>query len=154
MNSKYVPAIQKPCPADWNAMQGDEKRRFCEHCQLHVHNLSAMTEREQFQMLKPDMERTCVRYEAEPDAKPVNVRQWRWMNRVMSVRAAAALVASGLLSCFGVSCQTKYPPPPSEPLTANTESHQTLGRVSSKALTMGAPVCPPTPWWKKMLFLD
>jgi hypothetical protein len=34
--------VNKPCPADWNQMAGDDSRRFCTHCQKFVHNLSAM----------------------------------------------------------------------------------------------------------------
>ena len=36
-------AIASPCTADWNTMAGDERRRFCTSCRLHVHDLSAMT---------------------------------------------------------------------------------------------------------------
>src|SRR5690349_19976701 len=47
-NSAPLPVIQiaKPCDADWNAMKGDERSRFCEHCQRYVHNFSAMREEE------------------------------------------------------------------------------------------------------------
>src|SRR5881394_4255743 len=42
--------IGTTCPKRWDDMSGDAKQRFCDHCQLHVHNLSAMStgEREQF----------------------------------------------------------------------------------------------------------
>src|ERR1700759_5653562 len=34
--------VRTPCPKQWAEMRGDSKTRFCDHCQLHVHNLSAM----------------------------------------------------------------------------------------------------------------
>ena len=36
--------IPRPCPADWDAMHGDDQSRFCDHCQKHVYNLSEMTQ--------------------------------------------------------------------------------------------------------------
>ena len=38
--------IPRPCSQPWDTMKGDERRRFCEACGLHVHNLSAMTAQE------------------------------------------------------------------------------------------------------------
>ena len=35
--------IPSPCSADWNSMKGNDQVRFCEHCDLSVHNLSQMT---------------------------------------------------------------------------------------------------------------
>ncbi|MCB9679727.1 MAG: hypothetical protein H6737_31765 [Alphaproteobacteria bacterium] len=38
--------VKNPCQVDWNGMTGCEKRRFCDHCEKHVHDLSALTEEE------------------------------------------------------------------------------------------------------------
>lgn len=35
--------IPKPCHEDWQAMHGNAQQRFCDSCQHHVVNLSAMT---------------------------------------------------------------------------------------------------------------
>ena len=35
--------VSSPCSADWDTMIGNQQVRFCEHCNLSVHNLSAMT---------------------------------------------------------------------------------------------------------------
>jgi hypothetical protein len=37
--------IASPCAASWDEMRGDDRCRFCQHCQLNVYNLSAMTHR-------------------------------------------------------------------------------------------------------------
>lgn len=34
--------IRQPCSADWNAMIGDEIRRFCPACSKHVTNIDAL----------------------------------------------------------------------------------------------------------------
>ena len=58
MHQTEVP-IPSPCPADWNAMTGDARKRFCSTCDKHVHDLSAMTERQARVAAKPG---SCVRY--------------------------------------------------------------------------------------------
>lgn len=35
--------IASPCDMRWEEMRGDDKRRHCEQCNLHVHNFAAMT---------------------------------------------------------------------------------------------------------------
>jgi hypothetical protein len=61
--SKLV--IPEPCPAEWNEMSGDAERRFCNSCQKHVHNLSAMTPQAAARLVegKPaDGRSLCIRY--------------------------------------------------------------------------------------------
>ncbi len=38
--------IASPCDVPWDAMKGDDRRRYCDRCELHVHNISAMTRAE------------------------------------------------------------------------------------------------------------
>jgi hypothetical protein len=38
--------LDLPCQVPWETMAGDGRVRFCTQCDLHVHNLSAMTEPE------------------------------------------------------------------------------------------------------------
>ena len=35
--------IASPCTAEWDGMTGNERKRFCGECKLHVYNLSGMT---------------------------------------------------------------------------------------------------------------
>ena len=35
-----------PCPAQWADMTGDDKKRLCADCKLHVFNLAAVTDEE------------------------------------------------------------------------------------------------------------
>lgn len=152
MNSRFVPKIEKPCPANWDEMQGDEKRRFCEHCQLHVHNLSAMTAKEQREVLTSKAEHKCISYVATPDA--VAVEPGSWLNRQL-VAWPLRKVAAGfalILSLLGVSCQSTKP---------STDASPTVGRVRTPAVsvepdgkrTAGAPVMAPRPLWKRLLGL-
>ncbi len=98
-------AIASPCAMDWHAMPGDDRRRFCNRCQLHVHDLSAMTAAEAEALLRAAGQgRLCVRLHRRADGKvmtqdcPVGRRR-RW--RRAFARAIAFVVAfgSGLAAC-------------------------------------------------------
>jgi hypothetical protein len=58
--------IDNPCPADWNTMAGDDRRRFCQGCKKHVHDLSAMPREEAERLVCASAGGLCVRigYEA------------------------------------------------------------------------------------------
>jgi hypothetical protein len=60
--------IASPCHESWDAMHGDEARRFCGICQKDVHNLSAMAQAEAQALLRERSgEHLCVRYSSVPD---------------------------------------------------------------------------------------
>ena len=59
--------VAEPCPVAWGAMKGDDQRRFCSHCSLHVHNLSAMPRDEAQRLICESAGRLCVAY--VPDAE-------------------------------------------------------------------------------------
>ncbi|MEP6823088.1 MAG: hypothetical protein ABI946_12150 [Chthoniobacterales bacterium] len=62
------PEIKEPCPMRWEEMRGDARSRFCEHCQLHVHNLSALPQRGVAGVLRRSRtERMCVTYTRRAD---------------------------------------------------------------------------------------
>jgi hypothetical protein len=51
-------SVAAPCDADWNAMKGDDRVRFCGSCQKNVFNLSAMS--------RGDAERLIAKHEGPP----------------------------------------------------------------------------------------
>jgi hypothetical protein len=51
--------IRKPCTESWEAMEGDETRRFCGICNKHVHDLGTMTRSEAAELVAGG--RVCVR---------------------------------------------------------------------------------------------
>jgi hypothetical protein len=59
--------IASPCHESWDAMSGDEARRFCDVCDKHVHDLSAMRHDDAAALLRERGEGLCVRYTAEAD---------------------------------------------------------------------------------------
>lgn len=59
--------IASPCSADWNEMNGDERKRFCGQCKLTVYNLSEMTQTEAENYLFEAEGRVCVKFYKRKD---------------------------------------------------------------------------------------
>jgi len=53
--------ISQPCNEDWESMAGNDQVRFCQHCNLHVNDLSQMTRREALRLVTKSRGRLCVR---------------------------------------------------------------------------------------------
>ena len=98
--------ITKPCTADWDQMRGDDQRRFCEHCQKHVHNVSAMSQRERADFAKASNEPACVTYYQRPDGKVANLsflaslRRWFPFLRLACWSTLAALLPATFTGCM------------------------------------------------------
>src|SRR4051812_23738688 len=68
--------VGTPCPKQWEEMRGDAKRRFCDQCQLHVHNLSAMSRRERDRFVQESGGRGCIAYQLRPDGTMMTPTFW------------------------------------------------------------------------------
>ena len=144
--------IAEPCHENWDEMTIEGKRRFCDHCSKHVHDLSAMTESEAAAALKGPG-RKCVRYKVDPDgeiifAKPrpeptvVPISALRRRPRRAPMRAAAAAVVA-LAACTPHGQETMGEPvivqiPRTQPGSVNVvpdnptapPKHERMGKVA------------------------
>lgn len=59
--------IARPCGADWAAMTGDARVRFCNLCQLNVYNLSEMSRADAEALVAEREGRVCVRFYRRAD---------------------------------------------------------------------------------------
>lgn len=111
MKPKYPPLqIAKPCPKQWGEMTGDAKRRFCEHCDLHVHNLSAMLPRELKRFVAESGGKECIAYETRPDGSMVTAS--RWAGVIAPFRRVQWSIAALLAAMFPFlfsACETRRP---------------------------------------------
>jgi hypothetical protein len=93
--------IASPCSADWNAMTGDNRKRFCGDCKLNVYNLSGMSKTEAESLLTNAEGRVCVRFYQRADGTvltedcPVGWAKIKQRTKLF-VTAAASLVFSFL----------------------------------------------------------
>ena len=121
--------IASPCPALWSEMAGDDRSRFCQSCQLTVHNLSAMTNDEAQSLLataNDEGSRVCVRFYQREDGTvltqdcPVGVElslkqrlAQRAKHTATWIRWAAGLaigVCLGSMSIASAMAESKSPP--------------------------------------------
>jgi hypothetical protein len=54
--------VASPCPANWDEMYGDNKKRYCGECKLNVYNLSGMSKDEAENLIMNSEGRLCVRF--------------------------------------------------------------------------------------------
>jgi hypothetical protein len=96
--------VASPCPADWNAMYGDNRKRFCGECKLNVYNLSGMSRDDAENLIQNAEGRLCVRFYTRADGTvitqdcPVGWANVKHRTRVFATAAFSMVMAlfSGL----------------------------------------------------------
>jgi hypothetical protein len=118
--------VQSPCPKNWSDMRGSTQQRFCQHCQRHVHDLSAMTSSEAEALICQSAGQLCVRFSRLRDGhirtldyrRPTGktkygARFWLFISAIVSL-ALAILSAVGVppLGPTVTMGDIQVPPPP------------------------------------------
>ena len=106
--------IPEPCHADWQEMDGDSERRFCDACSKHVHDLSAMTRDEARTFMAANQDgHVCVQYLLDDEDQLIfrddSTPEWKmyWQRDGISrLIAAAALV---LPMSLAAACDSPQP---------------------------------------------
>ena len=114
--------ITSPCNQDWDSMTGNDRIRFCSHCQKSVHHLSAMSQKQINRLVARSKGQFCVRYS---DVEPQPTKLYRIGKRVSRL-AAGAFTAS-----LSISSALAGNPP--------TQSSSSLIITSSVQLPADAP---------------
>jgi hypothetical protein len=105
---KTAPQVKTPCAMRWDEMRGDSRRRFCEDCQLHVHNLSAMSQRGIAQVLaRGKHERVCITYTRRGDGTMVT--RWDTIIELLlrPIRRGVAWLVAASIPIVLSACQTQ-----------------------------------------------
>lgn len=124
--------IQSPCSENWEAMTGDDKRRFCDICDKHVHNLSAMPKKQAEALL--DSESLCVRYDRDAAGQIVVLpSRFERLRRAIthSGRVAVAAIVTLAITPWAMAAE-KQP--------CKVEQNKTM-----RQHTMGKPMTHPRP---------
>ena len=118
--------ISTPCTASWEAMKGDDRKRFCDSCRLHVYDVSAMTRAEAEALIFGSKTRVCTRLWRRADDTVITKdcvrirlaieRRLRWIR----VAAAAILGVIGFTGCESyrpphATIGVRLPPPGWQP---------------------------------------
>lgn len=139
--------IASPCKADWDKMTGDERKRFCDSCKLHVYNISAMTLPEAEALIIGAEGRVCVRMYRRKDGTvitqdcPVGLKD-RVRKRVMKTvayTAAAFAVFTGWIANWRFNDQ----PSVLERWQQAVSTPMMMGSVAPSHAVMGEAMSPP-----------
>jgi hypothetical protein len=93
--------VASPCPANWNEMIGDARRRHCAECKLNVYDLSEMTRTEAENFIINAEGRVCVKFYRRADGTvltkdcPVGWQAFR--NKTSRLAKAFVSVCAGIL---------------------------------------------------------
>lgn len=110
--------VASPCDADWELMIGNDQVRFCEHCHLHVTNLSSMTRREAMRFVERSRGRLCVRYVERANGEVLTKQLPQKLYGIG--RRASRLAAGAFSATLSVA---------SAAAQARTADHQLTGRL-------------------------
>jgi hypothetical protein len=124
---------------DWNAMQGNETSRYCDHCQKQVYNLSALPADEAERLVCNSAGSLCVRFARDPVTNAVLTLEYAPQKQYSRRRAFATIAAlatafGSVAAWAGIKLTTK--PAPAPPMMV-------LGGIS--APPSPAPPCPIPP---------
>jgi hypothetical protein len=129
---RSLPVVQiaSPCNADWNAMSGDDRVRFCGQCNKNVYNLSSLTSDEGAALVREKEGRLCVRFYRRGDGTmltadcPVGLRRARFRKLALSgvglgILAAGAWAAAATMGGGARPMPLMGAPPPTPQIVAH-----------------------------------
>jgi len=139
--------IAKPCPKKWDEMHGTAKKRFCEHCQLHVHNLSEMSERERNDAITRTGGQLCIAYIQRPDGSMAVRSRWEPIQRLFApVRWWIASALATVLPFAFVGCADRTTTLGRVSPGCSTHQQKTVHGTAGGTIgevTLGVPMPPP-----------
>lgn len=108
-------SIAAPCPIKWDEMDGDERKRFCSLCSLHVYNISEMKRKEAEDFLSANTEGVCLRLFRRVDGTlitkdcPVGRRLADAVKRRVRAAAVALVAMFNASAVFGQDTKLRVP---------------------------------------------
>jgi hypothetical protein len=144
--------IASPCPAKWDAMNGDERARHCGSCEKTVYNISTLTADEAAELIAAHEGKLCVRMFRRSDGTVItrDCPVGRAERIRKSIRAAIVSAASwlGLLSLAGCVNETTGSVDPARravPKSSDSAPTPMLGKVAKPEPIMGDIAVPAPP---------
>jgi hypothetical protein len=122
--------VASPCPAKWDDMIGDDRKRFCSSCEKHVFNISALSREDAEQFLRENAGgEICLRYYQRADGTIMTSDCSVGVTRKRRKKVALAVAGAGALA-FGA-------------VTAYLRSEaQVMGKMEMTGIT-SVPIEPP-----------
>lgn len=126
--------VASPCNASWDAMDGDDRVRFCGDCKKNVYNLSAMTRDEAEALITEREGKICARFYRRKDGTVLTTDCSVGARRKRNQRIAIGIGAGLLAGAVGTTASL---------FTAHTGEIEVVGKMSIEPPIMGSIAAPP-----------
>lgn len=147
--------IESPCSESWQEMTGDEQKRFCEKCSLHVHNLREMKQQDVHDLISRSHEGICIRMHQRPDGSIMTKEEtlpWnKRIPRLIKTLAAGILAGMGFLSSCSAESERELQGKPEIDIHNRIGTKdpriggERIGQIKGRMVMTGKMVVPPTP---------
>ena len=140
--------VAAPCGQSWEAMEGDDRSRYCGACRLNVYNLSGMSLEEARKLIRSREGRLCVRFYQRRDGTvltkdcPVGVRLAR-----RKLANAIAFTLMILISGLGIAARALRGDKPSPPASWYGDSKNRIRQIEPVRTILNS-IDPPAPMGK------
>jgi hypothetical protein len=118
--------IAAPCSEDWNAMDGDQRSRFCLKCQHDVFSSEELSAGE-LDRMSASGERVCMRLTVHPK-KGVLTKEG-WLPRMVTVGIAAVALSGCSQEVVGETIAVE-PPAKAVADKPTSDTNRTIGKVA------------------------
>jgi hypothetical protein len=102
--------VVAPCPLRWDQLAGNDRVRFCGHCQQNVYNVASLTMEEAMRLIQRCEGRACMRLQRRADGTVITrdcfhvVRLAR--QRIVGAALGLAVAAAGMWTGLGTLRRT------------------------------------------------
>ncbi len=139
--------VKTPCEADWTSMRGNDRVRFCEHCNLSVHDLSQMTRKRARRLVAKSKGRLCIRYLRRPDGsmvtRAVPQKLFQIGRRASRIAAGAFSATLSLSGAVAGASSERSSLGHTQPLSSAAFAQQNSSRQSYSGSTIAGTVTDP-----------
>jgi ankyrin repeat protein len=122
--------VETPCSESWNEMSGNEKVRFCSHCAKSVNNISEMTRKEAFKLVRKSNGNLCIRYYQKPNGKKLFLPQLHQIIRQTGVLAGTLSAALSVSSLAYAQTPSEETPKNNAEITQTVKTGDKSGSIS------------------------
>lgn len=147
--------IAAPCNVDWDSMTGDERKRLCGQCKLHVYNIEKLTSAEVVSLIQENEGKVCMQIYRRKDGTiltencPAGLRKLRDKAKRLMKSAVVFLTWLGLTASANAQNEPFYTR--GEPIIEKGRaSTADAAKPASKTTRTGAPSNPTVSCGKKV----
>jgi ankyrin repeat protein len=134
--------VATPCSESWNEMSGNEKVRFCSHCAKDVNNISEMTRKEAFKLVRKSDGNLCIRYYQNPKGKKLFLPQLHQIIRQTGVLAGTLSAALSVSSVAYAQTTNQESLPNQQEISKTVKSGDKTGSISGYVKDQNGAILP------------